>query len=220
MLESAEVPNQQALVAFVCNGIKRLGTESIGRVKVYCKVVGEEFPVWSQEVELVAQTNSTLSPVSSFHTVSSSKIPKKTSSLNLKDPSNVRHPKNVSYNLSKSKYRLGNSSDSANSSLLVFCCLLVGFIYLSNSVILGIICLLALIPAKIPEDKGRKFLNWWGYGFLLFIVAFIHALVIKEDEENLLSQGTMKKCPNYAEVIKAEANVCRYCSRDLALPNS
>lgn len=55
MLESAQVPNQQALVAFIRKGITSLGTESIQKVKVYGRQKGEDFPAWSEEFELVVQ---------------------------------------------------------------------------------------------------------------------------------------------------------------------
>ncbi|WP_191758172.1 type IV pilin-like G/H family protein [Komarekiella delphini-convector] len=55
MLESAQVPNQQALVTFVRKGITGLGAVSIERVKVYGRQTGEEFPAWSQELEICEQ---------------------------------------------------------------------------------------------------------------------------------------------------------------------
>jgi hypothetical protein len=44
MLESAQAPNQQALVAFVRKGITGLGAESIKSVKIYGRQTGGEFP--------------------------------------------------------------------------------------------------------------------------------------------------------------------------------
>ncbi|MEA5625850.1 hypothetical protein [Nostoc sp. UHCC 0251] len=55
MLESAQVTDQQALVAFVRKGITNLETALIERVKIYGKCLGEEFPVWNQELELAGQ---------------------------------------------------------------------------------------------------------------------------------------------------------------------
>jgi hypothetical protein len=52
MLESAEVPNQQALVAFVRKGLTSLGAVSIERVMVYGRQTGTNVPAWSQEFGL------------------------------------------------------------------------------------------------------------------------------------------------------------------------
>ena len=40
---------------------------------------------------------------------------------------------------------------------------------------------LALIPASIANKKGHSFGLWWLYGFVLWIVAFIHSLCLKDD---------------------------------------
>jgi uncharacterized protein (DUF697 family) len=56
MLESAQAPNQQALVVFIRKGITNLGAEPIKKVKVYGRQIGEEFPAWIEEFEVVAQT--------------------------------------------------------------------------------------------------------------------------------------------------------------------
>ncbi|MEH2396170.1 hypothetical protein [Nostoc sp.] len=52
ILESAEVPNRQTLVAFIRKGLTGLGAASVERVKVYGQQTGNEFPSWSQEFHL------------------------------------------------------------------------------------------------------------------------------------------------------------------------
>lgn len=78
--------------------------------------------------------------------------------------------------------------------------------------------LIGLIPAAIAQSKGRNFVAWWLYGALLFIVALPHSLLIKKDrtalERQSLSEG-MKKCRFCGELIKEDAQVCRFCTRDL-----
>ncbi|QLE54249.1 hypothetical protein [Nostoc sp. TCL26-01] len=51
MLESAKVPQQQTLVAFVRKGIISLDAASIQRVKVYGREKGSDSPAWSEEFE-------------------------------------------------------------------------------------------------------------------------------------------------------------------------
>lgn len=71
MLESNQVPDQQALVGFVRKGITGLGTTSFERVKVYGRQIGEEFPAWNVDFEVVVQAKASSSVTSSMNTYSS-----------------------------------------------------------------------------------------------------------------------------------------------------
>lgn len=63
-----------------------------------------------------------------------------------------------------------------------------------------IVLILAIIPAKIAEKKGRYFWNWYLYGMWLFLIAFIHSIVIKKqiDERpyNLIEGGIKEATPS------------------------
>lgn len=80
--------------------------------------------------------------------------------------------------------------------------------------ILILAVLLGLIPAAITRSKGRSFGLWWLYGALIFIVALPHALIMRADNQAVEARAVgegMNKCSQCAEMIKAEAKICRYC---------
>jgi predicted RNA-binding Zn-ribbon protein involved in translation (DUF1610 family) len=76
------------------------------------------------------------------------------------------------------------------------------------------------IPAIIASNKGRSAAGWF-FGSLFIspllgaiIVACLHPLT-GELEQRAVSSGEMRKCPHCAELVKAEAKICRYCQREL-----
>ncbi len=64
LLESAQIPKQQAMVSFIRNGLTRMEVESIRTVKVYGRQLGEESPAWSESFEMVSEVETPSIPES------------------------------------------------------------------------------------------------------------------------------------------------------------
>lgn len=58
MLESNRVPNREAMVQFVRQGMQKLGVKSIHSVKIYGKQTEINSPAWSQNIDLSDQSQS------------------------------------------------------------------------------------------------------------------------------------------------------------------
>ena len=81
-------------------------------------------------------------------------------------------------------------------------------------VIMIVALLLGLVAALIARSKGKELMGWWLYGTMLSLIAIPHALILKKDQsridERALASG-MKKCPDCAELVRAEAAKCKHC---------
>lgn len=77
---------------------------------------------------------------------------------------------------------------------------------------------LGLIPAAIAHAKGHNFAGFWLYGVLLFIVATPHAILLTPDRLQLDMRKARQgfgRCPACAEMVRHQAQVCRYCRSPL-----
>ncbi len=85
--------------------------------------------------------------------------------------------------------------------------------------IVWIIC--AFISGSISSSKGRSYGEGFAIGLFLGIIGVIIVAVLPQNnnaiEQAKIMGGMSKKCPYCAEIIKAEAVVCRYCGRYLPL---
>lgn len=83
--------------------------------------------------------------------------------------------------------------------------------------ILLLVVLALLAPPIIAKRKGRSFFAWLIYSILFWIIAMPHALLASPNQAALdrraLAHG--RRCPSCAEIVRAEAIVCRYCGSPL-----
>lgn len=80
---------------------------------------------------------------------------------------------------------------------------------------------MATLVAAIASSKGRSWLGFFVYGFLVWPLALIHALVMAPTEADGILSGDARKCPYCAETIKREAIICKHCRHDVVpLPSS
>jgi hypothetical protein len=81
--------------------------------------------------------------------------------------------------------------------------------------------LLSFIPAYVAGQKGRSFAGFFILSFFVsFLIALIVSAAIPPASEVISStqnpmHGDRVACPHCAEVILAQAKVCKHCGRDV-----
>jgi len=76
-----------------------------------------------------------------------------------------------------------------------------------------------LISSYVANEKGRNWLLWLIVGFLGGPLGILLILLWPKDQkvldEKALYYGHLKKCSACAELIKPDANKCRFCGTEL-----
>jgi len=76
-----------------------------------------------------------------------------------------------------------------------------------------------IISAIIASNKGRSGAGWFFIGVLFGPLGIVAALVVSADhkavKQQKVTEGTHRKCPMCAELVLAEAKICKYCKSEL-----
>ncbi|RSU55351.1 zinc ribbon domain-containing protein [Sphingobium yanoikuyae] len=86
-------------------------------------------------------------------------------------------------------------------------------------IILLIWILFGVAAMLVMQNKGRSGCGGFAMGFLLGPIGLVIALVLSADhrtmEKREMQSGSMRKCPQCAELIRPEARKCRFCGSEV-----
>jgi len=77
--------------------------------------------------------------------------------------------------------------------------------------------ILAIVVGKYASNKGLSGVFYFFLSLVLSpLLGFLIAAVSKRDTDVIAALTGMKKCPDCAEYVQREANICRFCGRKFA----
>lgn len=77
---------------------------------------------------------------------------------------------------------------------------------------------MSAVVAIVADSKGLDWPAWFFYGLMLWPIALTHAIVMEKTPEKLQKQAGQRgkmACPYCAEMINAQASICRFCNKDV-----
>lgn len=80
---------------------------------------------------------------------------------------------------------------------------------LVQAIVFGAFC------AFVAGQKNRGRGNWFILGFLFSFLSLLALIAVPKNESTDIIPASSRKCPFCAEVVKAEAKICRYCNNKL-----
>lgn len=80
---------------------------------------------------------------------------------------------------------------------------------------------LSAVIAIVARRRGRGGFIWFLISFVISpLVAGVLVMVLPEGNDGEIGDGYKKRCPYCDEMIRAAANTCRYCGKDVAEPKT
>jgi DNA-directed RNA polymerase subunit RPC12/RpoP len=198
MLESAQVPDQQALVKWVRKSIAGLGATSIERVKIYGRQTGEEFPAWSQEFEIVAQIKL---PSPAVEKGTKSQYPAfGLESEKSKNPSVKQNSKkSVSSTSQKASQKLTPEERFANWAFITL--LLLSILFLFVNFWLAVVTLIATCVVSTATPEGKAAAAKQKLEAQQKAEALVEVSTVKQTIPQTTTTESEVRCPKKAEAL-------------------